>query len=67
MRMGFCRVTLTNKGHVKDVEIAGRVQFKWIFVKDDGKMWTGLSWLRVRTMSGASERGNEPSGSIKCE
>ena len=27
--------------------------------------WTGSSWLRIGTVSGTCEYGNEPSGSIK--
>jgi hypothetical protein len=30
-------------------------------------LWTGLVWLRIGTGGESScERGNEPSGSIKC-
>jgi hypothetical protein len=28
--------------------------------------WTGLIWLRIGTVAGACECGNEPSCSIKC-
>jgi hypothetical protein len=28
--------------------------------------WTGLVWLRIRTMADSCECGNEPSVSIKC-
>jgi hypothetical protein len=29
--------------------------------------WTKLLWLRVRTVVGTCEYGNEPLGSVKCE
>ena len=29
-------------------------------------VWTGLSWLRIGTVGGTCECGNETSGSIKC-
>jgi hypothetical protein len=28
--------------------------------------WTGLVWLRIGTGESSCERGNEPSGCIKC-
>ena len=29
-------------------------------------LWTGSGWLRIGTVGGTCECGNEPSGSIKC-
>jgi hypothetical protein len=29
-------------------------------------LWTGLVWVRIDTGGEVCERGNEPSGSIKC-
>ena len=29
-------------------------------------IWTGLGWLRIETVAGVCECGNEPSGSVKC-
>jgi hypothetical protein len=31
-----------------------------------GVVLTGLIWLRIGTVEGSCEHGNEPSGSIKC-
>jgi len=30
-------------------------------------VWTGLIWLRIGTVGGCGEGGNEPSVSIKCK
>jgi hypothetical protein len=32
----------------------------------NGVIWIGLVWLRIGTVEGSCEHGNEPSGSIKC-
>jgi hypothetical protein len=29
-------------------------------------VWIGLIWLRIGTMEGSCEHGNETSGSMKC-
>jgi len=40
--------------------------WKLIFKKWDGEACTGFLSLRIETVVGACECGNEPSGSIKC-
>jgi hypothetical protein len=30
----------------------------------DGKVWTGCIWLKIGSVAGCCEDGNEPSGSI---
>jgi hypothetical protein len=37
---------------------------KWA-IENGMKMWTGFVWLRIGTMAGTCEHGNEPMGSIK--
>jgi hypothetical protein len=32
----------------------------------DGMVWIGLIWLRIKTVEGSWEHGNESSGSIQC-
>ena len=49
-----------------DPDIDGKIILRWIFMKWDAGAWTGSSWLRIGTGGGTCERGNEPSGSIKC-
>jgi hypothetical protein len=48
-----------------DKGVDGRIILKWNFWKWDVKVWTGLSWLRIKISGGNCECGNEPSGSIK--
>jgi hypothetical protein len=38
----------------------------WILKKQDGRVWTGLNWLRVGTKRQALVNSHETSGSIKC-
>jgi len=39
-----------NEGnHLKDLDVDGRVLFKYIFKKWDGESWNGLFWLRTGT------------------
>jgi hypothetical protein len=40
---------LVGKGHWEDLDIGGRVMLKWIFKVQDGVVWIGLIWLRIRT------------------
>ena len=50
----------------------GRTSCRWkdtikVHIKDSvGRVWTGLSWLKI-DVAVCSERGSEPSGSIKWE
>jgi hypothetical protein len=48
-----------------DTGIDGRIIFKWILEKWDGRAWTGLISLSVGTDGGPFECGNEPLDSIK--
>jgi hypothetical protein len=38
--------------HSGDPGIDGRIMLRWIFRKWDVRVWTGLSWLRIRTGGG---------------
>jgi hypothetical protein len=50
----------------------GRHSYRWEddirkdLWKWDVEVWTGSSWLRIRTGGGHLQCGNGPSGSIKC-
>ena len=43
-----------------NVGLKRRVLLKWILVKYDGMKWSGLIWLRLRTVSGCGEYADEP-------
>jgi hypothetical protein len=57
---------LREGAHLGDPGVDGRIILKWIFRKWGEGAWTGLSWLRIGTVAGCCECGNEPPGSIKC-
>ena len=52
---------------MENPNIDGRIILRWIFMKWNVGVWTGSSWLRIRTGGGHCECGNEPSVSIKGE
>jgi hypothetical protein len=45
--------------------IDGRIMLRWFLMKQAGRAWTGLIWLR-RQVLGSCECSNKYSGSIKC-
>jgi hypothetical protein len=52
-RSGVCRVLVgkpEGKNYWGDPGVDGRIISRWIFRKWDVGVWTGLSWLRVRTV-----------------
>ena len=49
----------------QNLDVDGRITLKWTFKKWDGEAWTAVLWLRIGTVAGACECGNEPSSSIK--
>jgi hypothetical protein len=57
---------LREKGNLEDPCIDGGMILRWIFRKWDVGVWNGSSWLRIGTMAGTCECGDETSGSIKC-
>jgi len=62
----FCWGNLSERDHLADPGVDGRIILKWIFKKWDGEAWTGFIWLRIGTVAGSCECGNESLVSIKC-
>jgi len=64
--IGFKWGNLTERDHLNNPGIDGRITLRWIFRKQDWGAWTGLIWLRLGKEVGTCKWRNEPSGSIKC-
>ena len=52
MYRGFWWGNLRERDNVGDPSVDGRKILRWIFRKWDLGVWTGLSWLRIRTGGG---------------
>jgi hypothetical protein len=59
---GFWWGNLSERDHLEDPDIDGRIILRWIFRKLEEVVGTGWSWLRI----GTCVSGKELSGSIKC-
>jgi hypothetical protein len=46
---GFRRGNLRERNHLGDPGVDGRIILRWIFRKWDMVVWTGSSWLGIRT------------------
>jgi hypothetical protein len=44
--------TPSERDHLIDPGLDGRIILRWIFIKWDVVVWTGLSWLRIETGGG---------------
>jgi len=53
-RRGVYRVLVgkTERYHLEDPGVDGRIILRWIFRKWDVGVWTGSSWLRIGTGGG---------------
>jgi hypothetical protein len=54
-RRGLYRVleeNVSERYHLKDPDIDGRILLRWVFRKWDVVVWTGSSWLRIGRGSG---------------
>ena len=40
------------RDHLEDPGVDGRIILRWIYRKWDVRVWTELSWLRIRTGGG---------------
>jgi hypothetical protein len=48
-KYGFWRESQKERNHLEDIDVGGRIIFKWILEKQDGLAWTGLIWLMIVT------------------
>jgi len=49
---GFLWGSLTERDYLRELGIDGKKILRWIFRKWDVRVWTGSSWLRIRTGGG---------------
>jgi len=49
---GFRWGNLREIYHLEDPGVNGRIILRWIFRKWDVGVWSGSSWLRIRTSGG---------------
>jgi len=49
---GFWWDNLRERDHFEDLDVDGRLIFKWIVRKWDGDVWTGFLWIRITTGGG---------------
>ena len=66
MHTGFWWGNLRERHHFEDLDIDARMTLNWFFKNwhgksENGKTCSGWGWV-----VGSWEKGNEPSGSIKC-
>ena len=38
--------------HLEELRVDGRRVLKWFLKKEDGRLWTGLIWLRIGGIGG---------------
>jgi hypothetical protein len=50
--IGLWLGNLSERAHLEDQGIVGRIILRWIFKKWDVGAWTGSMWLRIGTGSG---------------
>jgi hypothetical protein len=51
-RRDIYRVLVRERDCLGDPDVDGRIMLRWIFRKCDMGVWTGSSWLRIRTGGG---------------
>jgi hypothetical protein len=66
MHTGFWWGNLKKRNRLEHLQINERIILKWIARKQDGRVLTVFSCLKTGQVTGFCERGNEPSGSVKC-
>jgi hypothetical protein len=66
MHIGYWWEIQMEKDHQEDQDVGGWIILKSILERWRGMVWTGFIWLRIGTVEGTCEHGNEPWRSIKC-
>jgi hypothetical protein len=67
MCTGFCLGSPKVRDHWDDLGLDGKITLSWTLGRWGPMGRTGFDWLRIGSMAGFCEHGNEPSGSIKEE
>ena len=49
---GFWWGNLRERDHCEDLGVDGRIILRWVIIKWDVGVWTGLFWLRIGTGGG---------------
>jgi len=49
---GFGGGNLSERDHLRDPDVDGRITLRWTFRNCDVGAWTGSSWLRIQTSGG---------------
>jgi hypothetical protein len=60
---GFWWESRKEKDHLEDQGVDRRMGSKWTLGRSVGGVWSGFTWLRIGTVGGLCECGDEPSGS----
>jgi hypothetical protein len=61
----FGRKNLQERDNSENLVMDGNIILKLILDIQDGKVWTGLIWLRIGSVAASCEHGNESSCSLK--
>jgi hypothetical protein len=53
MHITFRLENLKGRDHSENLGVGRRITLEWILGKEDGEVWTGLIWIRIRTNGGS--------------